>query len=244
MKHGSCRSGNILIVDDDPDVKQMVGSYFTEHNLPTVFASNWIESEQQIAANDPSLIILDLKLGGENGLDLLRSLRSRSEIPIIIITGYHLGEIDRIVGLELGADDYLAKPFNLRELLARVRAVLRRQDVGRSGHARGREKGGYRFGGWRLERSSRRLFDPDGTRMPLTRGEYTLLLAFLEAPQRVLSREQLLKLTRIREDIFDRSVDTQILRLRRKLEPDLNCPRVIQTERGVGYVFTLPVEPL
>ena len=216
--------GNILIVDDDPDVRQTVSAYFAAHNVPTFLASNGTELERQIALNDPSLIILDLKLDGENGQDLLRSLRSRSDIPIIIVTGCRLGELDRVVGLEHGADDYVGKPFSLLEMLARVRAVLRRQGrqiEHRTGFVRDPEKGGYRFGGWRLERSSsRRLFNPDGARVPLTRAEYALLLAFLEAPQRALSREQLMQLTRMREDIHDRTVDNQILRLRRKLEVD------------------------
>ncbi len=242
-------SGNIVIVDDDPGVKQTVSAYFANHNLPTFLASNRTELEQQIATNNPSLIILDLKLGEENGLDVLRSLRSRSDVPIIIITGHHLDEIDRAIGLELGADDYVGKPFGLRELLARVRAVLRRQGRRQIEQSSGmiscgpEEKNGYRFSGWTLERSSsRRLFNPDGARVPLTRAEYGLLLAFLGAPQRVLSREQLMQLTRMREDIHDRTVNNQILRLRRKLEVDWNHPLMIQTEHGVGYVFTPLVE--
>ena len=249
MNDDNCPMENVLIVDDDPDVKQMISAYFAEHNLLTFPASNGIELERQIAMNDPSLILLDLKLNGENGLDLLRSLRSRSDIPVIIITGRHIEEIDRAIGLELGADDYVAKPFGLRELLARVRAVLRRprrqrQIEQRTELVRGPEMGGYRFGGWTLERSSssRRLFNPDGARVPLSRAEYALLLAFLEAPQRVLSREKLMQLTRMREDINDRSVDNQVLRLRRKLETDSNGPGMIQTEHGVGYIFMLPVE--
>lgn len=251
---------NIVIVDDDPDVKQMISAYFAEHNLPTFPASDGIELERQIAMNDPSLILLDLKLSAENGLDLLRSLRSRSDIPVIIITGRHLEEIDRAIGLELGADDYVGKPFGLRELLARVRAVLRRpRQVKRIGFMSGPEtngdsrKGtervndpdtcGYRFAGWTLERSyNRRLFNPDGARVPLSRADYALLVAFLDAPQQVLSREKLMQLTRGREDINDRSIDIQILRLRRKLEDDWNRPLVIKTEHGAGYVFTLLVE--
>ncbi len=245
MHDGNDRLENILIVDDDPEVKQTISAYFAKHNLPTLFASNRMELERQIAMNNPVLIILDLKLGEENGLDLLRSLRSRSDTPIIIITGYHLDEIDRVIGLELGADDYVAKPFGLRELLARVRAVLRRQGrqtEQRTERVRGPEKGGYRFGVWKLERGGRRLFGPNGATMSLSKGEYALLVAFLEAPQRVLSREELLQLTRKLGDVDDRSIDIQIMRLRRKLEIDLDCPRLIRTERGVGYVFTLPVD--
>jgi two-component system, OmpR family, response regulator len=238
MNDDNCLMENVLIVDDDPDVKQMISAYFAEHNLLTFPASNGIELERQIAMNDPSLILLDLKLNGENGLDLLRSLRSRSDIPVIIITGRHIEEIDRAIGLELGADDYVGKPFGLRELLARVRAVLRRPRRQRQIEqrpVRGPEMGGYRFGGWTLERSSsRRLFNPDGARVPLSRMENALLLAFLDAPQRVLSREQLMQLTRMREDIDDRSVDNQVLRLRRKLETDSDGPGMIRTEYGLG----------
>jgi DNA-binding response OmpR family regulator len=163
-------------------------------------------------------------------------------VPIIIITGHRRDDIDRVVGLELGADDYLTKPFNLRELLARVRAVLRRFDVGRVAPARDPERGRFRFSGWQLDRKIRQLTDPTGAPVPLTKGEYAMLLAFLEAPQRPLSREHLLQATRVHEDVFDRSIDVQILRLRRKLERDSSAPRVIQTERGVGYVFAVPVE--
>ncbi len=147
-----------------------------------------------------------------------------------------------MVGLELGADDYITKPFGLRELLARVRAVLRRHELGRLARAREPERGGYKFGAWMLERQSRRLRTKDGLEVSLTKGEYSLLVAFLESPLRPLSREQLLQGTRIHEDIFDRSIDVQVLRLRRKLETDSSAPRVIRTERGVGYVFALPVE--
>jgi two-component system OmpR family response regulator len=167
----------------------------------------------------------------DDGLDLLREIRSHSDVPVIIMTGHRPDEIDRI-GLKLGADDYIVKPFSLRELLARVRAVLRRQEMGRVARNHDPEPGGYRFDGWQLERRGRRLVDPDTTPFSLSKGEYAL--AFLEAPQRPLTREYLLQATRVHEDIFDRSIDVQVLRLRRKLEIDPSAPRVIQTERGVG----------
>jgi DNA-binding response OmpR family regulator len=159
------------------------------------------------------------------------------------MTDHQSDEVDRIVGLELGADDYILKPFSLRELLARIRAVLRRHEMGRAARARDPDRGGYRFSCWRLDRRARTLLDANEAPVPLSKGEYALLLAFLEAPQRPLSREQLLRATRIHEDIFDRSIDVQVSRLRRKLEPATNAARVIRTERGVGYVFALPVEP-
>jgi CheY-like chemotaxis protein len=139
---------------------------------------------RQLNGNEVSLVILDLRLGQEDGLDLLREIRSSSDVPVIIITGHRRDDIDRVVGLELGADDYLTKPFNLRELLARVRAVLRRFDVGRAAPARDPERGRFRFSGWQLDRKTRRLTDPAGAPVTLTKGEYALLLAFLDAPQR------------------------------------------------------------
>jgi two-component system OmpR family response regulator len=231
---------HIVVVDDDPSQRKMVIKYLEDNNVPAKSASNRIEFNRHFAGTSPSLIILDLRLGQEDGLDLLREIRSHSDVPVIITTGHRPDEIDRIVGLELGADDYIVKPFGLRELLARVRAVLRRQRVARTHNP---ERGGYRFDGWQLERRGCRLVDPNTTPVSLSKGEYALLLAFLEAPQRPLSREHLWQATRIHEDIFDRSIDVQVLRLRRKLESDSSAPRVIQTKRGVGYVFTLPVEP-
>jgi two-component system OmpR family response regulator len=235
--------GHVVVVDDDPSLRQMVTRYLEDHNVPTKSASNRTELNRHLEGTQPCLIILDLRLGQDDGLDLLREIRSRSDVPIIITTGHRPEEIDRIVGLELGADDYIVKPFSLRELLARVRAVLRRQEIGRAARARDPERGGYRFDGWQLERRGRRLVDRNGTPVPLSKGEYGLLLALLEAPQRPLTREHLLQATRIHDDIFDRSIDVQILRLRRKLEIDPGSPRLIQTERGVGYIFALPVEP-
>jgi two-component system OmpR family response regulator len=235
--------GHVVVVDDDPSLRQMVTRYLEDHNVPTKSASNRTELNRHLEGTQPCLIILDLRLGQDDGLDILREIRSRSDVPIIITTGHRPEEIDRIVGLELGADDYIVKPFSLRELLARVRAVLRRQEIGRAARARDPERGGYRFDGWQLERRGRRLVDRNGAPVPLSKGEYGLLLALLEAPQRPLTREHLLQATRIHDDIFDRSIDVQILRLRRKLEIDPGSPRLIQTERGVGYIFALPVEP-
>ena len=232
----------ILVVEDDPALRRMILDYFAENNIRTLIAPGRQEMVRQLAADEVSLVILDLRLGDEDGLDLLREIRSGSDLPVIVITGHRRDEIDRVVGLELGADDYITKPFSLRELLARVRAVLRRFDVGRATPPRDADRGGYAFSGWRLSRKARRLTDPDGVTVSLTKGEYSLLVAFLDAPQRPLSREHLLQVTRVHEDIFDRSIDVQILRLRRKLERDPSAPRVIKTERGVGYVFALPVE--
>jgi two-component system OmpR family response regulator len=237
------KNGHIIVVDDDESIRRLVTDYFEEQNIPVSAASNRSDLNRHFARAYPSLIILDLRLGDDNGLDLLREIRSHSNVPVIIMTGHCVDESDRVVCLELGADDFIIKPFSLRELLARVRAILRRQEMGRAARVREPERGGYRFDGWQLERRSRRLVDPQGAPVSLSKGEYALLLAFLEAPQRSLTREHLLQATRIHEDIFDRSIDVRVLRLRRKLERDPRAPRAIQTERGIGYLFTLPVEP-
>jgi two-component system, OmpR family, response regulator len=239
-----CQIARILVVDDDPAMRQMVVSYLEEQNMRAVPAAGRQEMVRQLAGYDTSLVILGLGLGKDDGLDLLREIRSRSGVPVIITIGDRCDEVDRVVGLELGADDYLAKPFGLRELLARVRAVLRRRKAGIAASSRGPERRRCRFGGWQLDRRDRRLTAPNGSPVPLTNGEYALLTAFLNAPQRPLSREHLLQSTRVHEDVFDRSIDVQILRLRRKLEIDPSEPRIIRTERGVGYVFALPVEVL
>jgi two-component system, OmpR family, response regulator len=235
-------TGHVVIVDDDPVMRQMVARYFEEHSMPVSAVSNRAGLNRHLAVMNPCLILLDLRLGQDDGLDVLREIRAHSDVPIIIVTGHRLDESDRVVGLELGADDYIVKPFGLRELLARVRAVLRRQEKGRVARTRDPERGGYRFGGWQLGRRGRRLVDPNGAQVSLSKGEYALLLAFLGAPRRPLTREQLLQATRVHEDISDRSIDVQVLRLRRRLEADPSAPRMILTERGVGYIFDFTVE--
>jgi two-component system, OmpR family, response regulator len=239
----SARDGYVLVIDDEPAVQRMITEFFESQNVPATAISGGAELRRHLGRAQPSVILLDLRLGREDGLDLLREIRAVSDVPVVIVTGHRQEEIDRVVGFELGADDYIAKPFSLRELHARVRAILRRQEIGRTEHTRDPERGGYRFAGWRLERRARRLVDPDGNRVALTKGEYALLLAFLEAPQRPLTRERLLQATRVHEDIYDRSIDVQVLRLRRKLERDASAPQMIRTERGVGYVFATAVEP-
>ena len=234
------RSICVLLVEDDQALQRLILDYFGQNDIRTLIAAGRDDMVKQFEANNVDLVVLDLRLGHEDGFDLLREMRSTSDVPVIITTGHRRDEIDRIVGLELGADDYLTKPFNLRELLARVRAVLRRS--GPAASVPDPDRSTYRFLGWSLNRRARRLTDPQGTAVALTKGEYALLVAFLEAPGRPLSREQLLQATRVHEDVFDRSIDVQILRLRRKLESDPSSPQIIKTERGVGYVFTAPVE--
>jgi two-component system, OmpR family, response regulator len=234
-------SGRILVVDDDPAVQHLISDYFGEHGIQIVSATGRSAVARQLAGEDPSAIILELRLGQGNGLDLLREIRSSSDVPVIILTGRSGEEVDRVVGLELGADDCLTKPFSIRELYARYRAVLRRSE-NQSVRSHDVEQCQYRFDGWRLDRRSRRLTDPQERPVALSKSEYALLLAFLDAPGRPLSREYLLQATRLHEDIFDRSIDVQVFRLRRKLEVDPKAPRVIRTERGVGYVFAISVE--
>jgi two-component system OmpR family response regulator len=233
---------HVVIVDDDPEMRQMVARYFEEHSMPVSAVSNRAGLNRHLAVMNPCLILLDLRLGQDDGLDVLREIRAHSDVPIIILTGHRLDESDHAVSLELGADDHIVKPFGLRELLARVRAVLRRQEMGRVARTRDPKRGGYRFGGWQLERRARRLVDPNGAQVSLSKGEYALLIAFLEAPQRPLTREQLLQATRVHEDIFDRSIDVRVRRLRRRLEADPRAQRMILTEHGVGYIFAFTVE--
>jgi two-component system, OmpR family, response regulator len=235
------QSSRILIVDDDAGMRQMLANYLSEQNMAVASVANRQDMAQHFTSRTPDLVILDLRLERDDGLDLLRDIRQRSDVPVIITTGHRKDEIDRVIGLELGADDYVTKPFSLRELLARMRAVLRRQEAG-GRIARSTEKAqGFRFADWRLDQRRRELRNPSGEEVPLTKGEFALLVAFLEAPGRPLSREHLLQATRMHEDIFDRSIDVQVLRLRRKLETDPTAPRFIQTERGVGYKFAGPV---
>jgi DNA-binding response OmpR family regulator len=235
---------HVLLVDDDAETRRMLADYFATHDVPTAPASSQMQLRQHLATREPALIILGHRLGADDGLDLLRLIRASSDVPVIIAGRQRLEEADCVVGLELGADDYIAKPFQLRLLLARVRALLRRHKVRRFALARDPLVSGYAFEGWRLEIATRRLTNPAGQPVLLTKTEYALLIAFLEAPQRVLKREHLLQATRAHEDIFDRSVDVQVLRLRRKLEDDVPTSRMILTERGVGYSFSRPVQTL
>ena len=234
---------HILVVDDDPTMRQLIADYLTDHGFRVSVVAGGQGMARILDEHLVDLVVLDLKLAEEDGLQLVNELRTRSSLPIIIITGHWRDEVDRIVGLELGADDYLTKPFNLRELLARVRAVLRRAEADKAAPAAAGEATRYRFGGWELDLRTLRLTSPTGTPVGLTLGEFSLLAAFLRSPQQVLSREQLLAATRLYEaEVYDRSIDVQILRLRRKLETDPSAPELIKTERGVGYLFAAPVQ--
>jgi two-component system, OmpR family, response regulator len=247
LKGNGVNSGDtarILVVDRDSTARDRVVRYLEEHDLRTASASGRQEMMRRLAAFAPRLVVLDLGIGPEDGLDLLREIRSRSDVPVIVTNCDRCDETDRVLGLELGADDYLIKPFGLRELMARIRAVLRRRETGPTLPKRDQERGGFRFGDWHLDRRLRRLTEPNGNPVVLTNCEYALLLAFLHAPQRPLTREHLLNATRVHEDVADRSIDVTVLRLRRKLQTDPSAPRVINTERGIGYAFALPVVAL
>lgn len=230
----------VLVVDDDAAMQRMIAAYLTENNMQTTAVSGREGVVRALAGREPDVILLDINLGDQDGLDLLREVRAKSVVPVILITGHRRDEVDRVIGLELGADDYLTKPFGMREMLARVRSVLRRRTMDRLHPARQPEQS-FEFAGWVFSQRSRRLKSPDGETVPLTKGEFALLSAFVAAPRRPLTRERLLQATRVHEDVFDRSIDVQILRLRRKLERDASAPRLIRTERGVGYVFDVDV---
>lgn len=235
------RSARVLVVDDDPAMQRLIVGYLNDNNLCASAVSARPGLMHALAVREPDLVILDLHLGEDDGLEILRELRGKSVVPVILITGNRREEIDRVLGLELGADDYLTKPFGLRELLARVRATLRRRTMDRLNPPKQRDRV-FRFAGWRFDQRQRELTSPAGNVVSLTKGEFALLSAFVQAPHRTMSREHLLQATRIHEDVFDRSIDVQILRLRRKLEDDAQAPRFIRTERGMGYKFVEDVE--
>jgi two-component system OmpR family response regulator len=234
-------NGHILVVDDQKEICDVVQEYLTGEGYRVSTANDGNGMRRVLGQHHIDLVILDLMLPGEDGLTLARSLRSESGIGIIILTGR--GEtVDRIIGLEMGADDYLPKPFHLRELLARVKSVLRRVQsrVGEPGQP---VRTNARFAGWSLDLSSRELLSPAGQQVRLTTGEFDLLAAFVNNPNQVLSRDRLLDLARNREaGPFDRTIDVQVGRLRRKLEDDPQNPSLIKTVRGSGYIFTPTVD--
>src|SRR5258707_4678366 len=236
---------HVLAIDDDPAMRELIADYLGENELRVTAVATGAEMEKLLAEQAIDVVILDLRLAGEDGMQLARKLRETSEIPIIIVSG-RKDEADRVMGLELGADDYITKPFGPRELLARVRAVLRRYKTASEVlPARNEKRRAYRFAGWELNLRTRRLTGLAGKRVELTNGEFSPLEAVLAAPQRVLTREQLLDLSRLHNaEVYDRSIDVQILRLRRKIETNASAPEYIKTERGVGYFFDASVEVL
>jgi two-component system OmpR family response regulator len=235
---------HILVVDDDPQIRELLEEYLTENALRVSVASSGTQMSKILADEAIDLVVLDLRLAGEDGMAIARTLRTSSAIPIVMLTGVR-DEADRVMGLELGADDYLTKPFSPRELLARIRTVLRRTKSTALAQARQREIRAYRFAEFELNVRTRRLRRRDGENVELTNREFNLLAALLAAPERILTRDQLLEASRVYDnEVYDRAIDVQVLRLRRKIEPDASQPRFIVTERGVGYIFRSPVEIL
>ena len=236
---------HILLVDDDAAMREIVSTFLTERDFRVSSAADGKEMARILARDRVDMILLDVKLGQDDGFELLRSLPAETRAPVIVVTGHAREEADAVVGLELGADDYMIKPVGLSELLARIRAVLRREELAAQRMRQAEKRGRYRFAGWELDMQRRSLTSPEGGEITLTAGEFNLLAAFVKAPRQVLSREQLLAATRVHdEEVFDRSIDVQILRLRRKLETEPSEPRLIRTERGAGYRLAAPVEIL
>ena len=231
--------GHILIVDDDAEIRRLAGKFLREQGHKVTAAQDAREMREAMAAGTVDLVILDIMLPGANGLDLCRDIRRTSNVPIIMLTARG-SDVDRIVGLEIGADDYLAKPFNPRELLARIHAVLRRARP--SGTVAAAGGSCLTFSGWSLDTRRRELVNPDGAIVDLSTGEYDLLLTFLEHPQRVLTRDQLMDAAKNRVATgFDRAIDIQVSRLRKKLDSHGGA-EMVKTVRGAGYFFAPQVE--
>jgi two-component system, OmpR family, response regulator len=228
---------HVFVVDDEAAARDMIGDYLKMHGFAVTLCDGGASLRQALNREKPDLIILDLNMPEEDGLSIVRSLKQTGHVPIIMLTAT-ASPIDRVVGLELGADDYIAKPCELRELVARIRSVLRRSSAPApaGAAAAGQE---VRFGTKWLNLESRVLRDEEGVEHPLTTSEFNLLKAFAENPKRVMSRERLLDLANARDpDAFDRAIDVRITRIRRKIEPDPDHPRIIRTVRGAGYVFS------
>jgi two-component system OmpR family response regulator len=236
------RSEQILVVDDDPEIRSLLADYLGRNGYRVATAADGRAMWPLLEQSRVDLVILDIMLPGDDGLVLCRNLRARSEVPIIMLTAR--GEdMDRIIGLEMGADDYLPKPFNPRELLARIKGVLRRARAARvEGFPADTRR--VRFADWTLDVTGRQLVSPAGVVVPLSGGEYRLLTVFLEHPRRVLSRDRILDLCQGRDwDPFDRSIDVQVSRLRRRLGEDAREPELIKTVRGEGYILAAEVHP-
>lgn len=234
-------SHHLLVVDDHPEIRQSLSRYLRQQGFRVSAADGGVQMRQVMRDATVDLIILDVMMPGEDGLSLCRELVAKGEVPVILLTAM-ADETDQIVGLELGADDYITKPFNPRELLARVRAVLRRfHSLPPQRQAPGQQR--LRFVGWSLDLGQRRLTDPEGTEVPLSNTEFLLLSAMATRAGRVLNRDQLLDLTRGREaGVYDRAIDNQIMRLRRKIEQDPSHPEILKTVWGGGYLFAAETE--
>ena len=238
-------SAHVMVVDDDPEIGKLISDYLEDHEFRVTTLGNGRDITALLGRESIDLMILDFKLPGEDGVQITRRLRRRWDLPILMLTG-RKDEADRVMALELGADDYVTKPFSLRELLARLRALLRRAKVHETVAEGVAKVKSYRFAGWQLNVRLRQLITPEGRKLACTKSEFNLLAAFLSAPQRVLTREQLIDQSRLYNDeVYDRSIDVQVLRLRKKLSSATSTPSaapLIRTERGTGYVFTAAVE--
>ena len=235
-------SSHVLVVDDDPGVCTLVSEYLGRHDIRVTAVNTGKQMQEVIAREAIDLLLLEWGMRGDDGLRLSPSGRETSGMRIVVLSGL-VEEADRVMGLELGADDYVTKPFSPRELLARIRAVLRRSQTEAAVPGRDETLRAYRFAGWELNVRSHRLQSPQGQHVEISRREFSLLCAFLSSPQRILTRDQLLDLSRLHStEVYDRSIDAQIMRLRRKLEANPANPRFIKTERGVGYFFDVPVK--
>jgi two-component system OmpR family response regulator len=234
---------HILVVDDEREIREPLAKYLIKSGLRASIAAGGAEARAALKTSAIDMVVLDIMMPGEDGLSLCRHLRETTDIPVILLTAM-VEDTDRVVGLEIGADDYLTKPFNPRELLARIRAVLRRANaVPRPRESSAGER--LKFGGWILDMDRRELIGGDGVAAPLSTAEFKLLAAFLRRPGIVLSREQLLDLTSGRAaEVFDRTVDNQVSRLRRKIEADPKNPVLVKTVWGGGYMFTADVEDM
>jgi len=232
---------SVLLVDDDIQIRQLLGDYLSEFGMAVVAVADGKLMADELAKGSFDLVILDLMLPGEDGLTLCRSLRSKSDIPILMLTAR--GEtMDRIIGLEVGADDYIVKPFEPRELVARIQSILRRVKGGRDHHNQPEQENMVSFLGWRLNYVLRQIISPEGLVVPLSNAEFRLLKVFIEHPGRVLTRDFLLDQARGRNmDLFDRSIDLLVSRLRQKLSDDSRTPDLIKTVRGEGYLFDAKV---
>lgn len=240
MTGASSQREHILVVDDDPRIRQMLSRYFEDEGYRVTAVADGAAMRDALRSAAFDIILLDLMLPGESGLELARDVRARSETPIIMLTGKD-DVLDRIVGLEMGADDYMSKPFHLREVLARIRTVLRRKAPTRQEPSVDSQQ--VLFEGWTLDLSRRSLTRRDGQPIELTTGEFEMLTVLARNAGRVLSRDRLMDLTRGRSlEAFDRTIDAQIARLRKKIESDPANPQIIKSVRGVGYVFTSKID--
>jgi two-component system OmpR family response regulator len=237
-------SPHVLVVDDDPDIRAVLEEYLANNDMRVTALASGRSMLDIFETEVVDLVLLDVRMPGENGMMLVQALRDRASVPVMFLTG-NAEEADRVMGLELGADDYVTKPFSPRELLARIRAVLRRYQAPADQSGRDDKRRAFRFAGWELNLRTRKLTAPDGRKLDLSNGEFSLLAAFCGSAQRVLSRDQLMSLSRLHNaEVYDRTVDVQIVRLRRKIEVDPARPQLIVTERGAGYIFSPPVESM